>query len=115
MESIKEKLPIILASLMFVALCVWAYFVVFVQTSNLYTQIDNEYSKNLSNDEYEYSLRAYDEHGKMQDVTFKANKILREDAYLRLETMSIRGVVNWEEVSFDELPADVQFRYNNTN
>lgn len=112
MESIKEKIPVILASVMFIALCVWAYFAVFIQTSVLYTQIDNSQPRTISNSEYEYELRAYDKHGKMQNVSFKANKILREDAYLRLETMSIRGVVSWEEISFDELPPDVQFRYN---
>lgn len=114
MESIKERLPVILSIILFFALCIWAYAVVFVQTTNLFTQISNDNVRLIQNNLYEYTLRAYNEHGKMQDVTFTANKELREDAYLRLETMSLRGVVNWEEVSFEELPADVQARFQSS-
>ncbi len=74
-------------------------------------QIDNaNVAKNAKN-EYEYNLTAYDEHGKMQDVKFTAYKELREDAFLRLDLMWLRGVVYWEEVQYDQLPLDVKPRY----
>ena len=37
---------------------------------------------------------------------------LREDAYLELEVMQIRGVVNWKEVQESELPEDVKTAMN---
>lgn len=111
MNNVKEKLPIIFGAIIFVAVCALAYYILMIRTTNFYTQIDNTNVKTIHGGEYEYTLRAYDEHGKMQDITFKANKELREDAFLKLETMSIRGVVSWEEVNYDELPQDVQSRY----
>ena len=50
--------------------------------------------------------------GKEKEVTFKTNRELREDAYLKLEVMLTRGVTNWEEVQFDEMPKEVQEKYN---
>lgn len=111
MENLKTKLPIIFATLMFLALCGLAFYCVFIRSVDYYTCIDNAYSQEVDNGDYEYKLRAYDAHGKMQDVSFKANKVLRDNAYLKLETKAIRGVVFWEEVSYDELPQDVKFRY----
>ena len=60
---------------------------------------------------YQYTLTAYDEKGKKKEVTFKTNRELREDAYLKLEVMLTRGVTNWEEVQFDEMPKEVQEKY----
>lgn len=114
MENIKEKVPVILGVIIFIAICAIAYYILMIHTTIFYTQIDNTNVKTVNGGEYEYTLRAYDEHGKMQDLTFKANKELRESAFLRLDTMSIRGVVSWEEVTYDELPQDVQHRYQDT-
>lgn len=114
MENIKEKVPIVLGSIIFIAVCAVAYYILMIHVTIFYTQIDNTNVKTISSHEYEYTLRAYDEHGKMRDLTFKANKELREDAFLKLDTMSIRGVVSWEEVPYDELPQDVQHRYQDT-
>lgn len=111
MNSFKEKLPVILGGIVFLAVCAVAYYILMIRTTEFYTQIDNTNVKTVDNGDYEYTLRCYDAHGKMQDFTFKANKQLREDAFLRLKVMSIRGVVNWEEVQYDELPQDVQHRY----
>lgn len=112
MNNLKEKIPLIFGAIIFVAVCALAYYVLMIRTMNYYTQIDNTNATYLSGGEYKYTLRAYDEHGKIEDVTFKANRELREDAFLKLEVMSIRGVVNWEEVNYDELPQDVRSRYS---
>lgn len=86
-----------------------------------YTQIDN--SKMERNDteggvinlnggmEYAYTLPAFDENGKEKDITFGASRELREDAFIRLTVMPVRGVTEWSEVQYDELPAAVQGNY----
>ena len=50
--------------------------------------------------------------GKSKEITFQTTRELREDAYLKLKVMMTRGVVNWEEVQFDEMPESVQEQYN---
>ena len=60
---------------------------------------------------YEYTLTAYNERGKEKELTFKTSRELREDAYLKLDTMFLRGVINWEEVQFEELPDEVKASY----
>ncbi len=112
MENIKSKIFAGAAIVIFILLCIVGYRAVFVDATHYYTKIDNSAVKQLKYDEYEYNLTAYDEHGKMTEVTFKAGKELREDAYLELDIMLLRGVVNWREIQLDELPLDVQPRYN---
>lgn len=111
MESIKSKIFAGVAVIVFIILCVIGYRAVFVDAAHYYTKIDNSTVKQLKPNEYEYNLTAYDEHGKMTEMTFKAGKELREDAYLELDVMFLRGVVNWREVQSDELPLDVRSRY----
>ena len=87
-----------------------------------YTQIDNsrftqvpphgvvDLSGNGGMD-YSYTLPSYDEGGAGTDVTFGVSRELREGAFLRLTVQPGRGVLNWSEVQYDELPAAVQARY----
>lgn len=111
MSNIKDKILLTLGVIVFIVACGFTGYFLLFKTSNYYVQIDNSKVQNIGNGEYEYNLRTYDEHGKMKDFTFKSNRELREDAYLRLETNVTRGVITWEEVTFEELPKDVQFRY----
>lgn len=86
-----------------------------------YTRIDN--SKIEQNDskggvinlsgglEYSYTLPAYNENGKEKDVRFGASRELREGAFLRLTVTPVRGVLEWSEVQYEELPAAVQGNY----
>ena len=69
----------------------------------LYTRIDNS-AVARDGSEYEYTLPAYDAGGSEHETTFKASKMLREDAYLKLDVMPIRGIVNWEEVQIEDVP-----------
>ena len=75
--------------------------------------IDNTKLKEFSGSDdmkYEYSLIAYNENGKEKEVQFKTSRILKNNAYLELEIMQIRGVVNWREVEKNDLPEDVKER-----
>ena len=61
--------------------------------------------------DYSYTLFSYDENGKGKDITFGTSKELKEGAFIRLTVMPIRGVLEWKEVQYDELPAAVQSNY----
>ena len=60
---------------------------------------------------YSYTLRAYDENGNDKEITFGTSRELKEKAFLRLTVMPVRGVLEWSEVNYDELPAAVQVKY----
>lgn len=104
-----------------VALCGFWYLSGFGSTY-YYTQIDNskltqvpprgmvDLSGNGGMD-YSYTLPSYDESGGETDVTFGVSRELREGAFLRLTVQPGRGVLNWSEVQYDELPPAVQARY----
>lgn len=112
MESIKAKIFAGIGVIIVVALCIVGYRALFVDVSHYYTQVDNTNLKQLSPTEFEYNLTAYDTHGKITQLTFKASKQLREDAFLELDVMFVRGVANWREVKYDALPLDVRPRYS---
>ena len=115
MEDFKEKIPIIIAVIIVIALMIGAYYFLCIHKSLYYTQIDNTKIEELSgNDDmkYQYTLMAYNKNGKEKEIQFKTTRELREDAYLKLEVMLTRGVTNWEEVQFDEMPKEVQEKYN---
>lgn len=91
-----------------VALGVGYHFVVDTSSAaHWYTQVDNARVQPLEQNasEYEYRLDAYDENGGAHDVTFGTGRQLRDGAYLELETMPLRGVISWEEVQPDAIPA----------
>lgn len=60
---------------------------------------------------YHYTLPAFDAAGNERTLDFGMSRELREGAFLRLEVMPVRGVVNWEEVQYSELPGPVQARF----
>ena len=87
-----------------------------------YTQIDNtkveqvdsnggviDFKGNLP---YSYTLTAYDEKGAEKEITFGTSRELREGAFICLTVMPVRGVLDWSEVQYDELPAAVQAHYS---
>lgn len=86
-----------------------------------YTQIDNsKISEGKPRDgvvdlqggmSYSYTLPAYNEKGVEKEITFGASRELREDAYLKLTLSPIRGVIEWSEVQYEELPDAVQEHY----
>ncbi len=60
---------------------------------------------------YSYTLPAYNENGNKKDITFGTSRELKEGAFIRLTVMPVRGVLEWSEVQYDELPAAVQSNY----
>lgn len=86
-----------------------------------YTQVDNSRIERVHSSggvidltgglEYSYTLVAYKENGAAEDVSFGMSRELREGAFLRLEVAPVRGVVDWSEVRYDELPEAVRRNY----
>ena len=115
MEDFKEKIPMIIAVIIVIALMIGTYYFLFVHKTVYYTKIDNTKIEELSANEdmrYQYTLTAYNKNGKEKEVQFKTSRELREGAYLELDVMQMRGVVNWREVQTDDLPDDVKTAMN---
>ena len=115
MEDFKERLPIIIAVIIVIVLAVGAYYFLVIHKEQYYTQIDNTKIEEISSTDdmkYQYTLTAYNKNGKEKEVQFKTSRELREDAYLELDIMQMRGVVNWREVQVEELPDDVKTAMN---
>ena len=115
MEDFKEKIPMIIAVIIVIALAVGAYYFLVVHKDLYYTQIDNTKIEEISGSDdmkYQYTLTAYNKNGKEKEVQFKTSRELREGAYLELDVMQIRGVINWREVQIEELPDDVKTAMN---
>lgn len=107
MEDVKSKIGVFIAMLVGALIVIaTGYFILFHKT-NYWVQIDNSNVSELSPLEYEYDLRGYNEQGSSKYLKFKANKKLRNEAYLRLEVMPLRGVYRWEEVDREDLPVNV--------
>ena len=109
----KEKIPMIIAVVVAIAICIAALYFFESYESVYYTQIDNTKVAKLSSTDdmkYEYTLDCYNEKGKKKELKFKTSRELREDAFLKLEVKTF-GVHSWEEVQYDELPEKVQTNY----
>ena len=114
MENIKGKIAVVIGIIVFVLLLYGVYYLLFIQSNDYYTQIDNSRLAQLQTTDdmkYEYTLTAYNKNGNPKEVKFKTSRELREDAFLKLKVMLTRGVYNWEEVQYEELPKDVQDKY----
>ncbi len=113
MEELKEKLPLIIAVIIAVAICIVSLIAIENYNKVYYTQVDNTKIEKLSTEsdmKYEYTLECYSENGVKKEIKFKTSRELREGAYLKLEVRSL-GVHSWEEVSLEELPEKVKFMY----
>ena len=60
---------------------------------------------------YRYTLQAYTESGAGKNLDLDTSRELRDGAYVLVRVAPLRGVISWEEVSFDELPASVRIHY----
>ena len=115
MESFKEKIPMIIAVIIVIALIVGAYYFLVIHKDLYYTQIDNTKIEEVSTTDdmrYQYTLTAYNKNGKSKEIQFKTSRELKEDAYLELEIMLTRGAVSWKEVEVNELPDRVKEKTN---
>ena len=114
MENIKGKIFAGIGIVLVIAGFFVIFWLLFYQESTYYTKIDNTKVEQLSSGDmrYEYTLNAYDKNGKSKEITFKTSRELKNEAYLKLDVMIIRGVKNWEEVEYKELPDKVKAQYN---
>lgn len=113
MKSKKIVLGIVAGIL--VVVCMSVAFFATQGNTDYYTQIDNKWVREIPPHgamNYKYTLSAYDEKGTEKDVTFETSKVLTDKAFLCLKIQPIRGVVNWAEVEYSELPATVQKQYS---
>lgn len=111
MEYIKEKIPAIIGIMIFIFLCIVGYYFCFVESKTYYSRIDNTKIERIESKEYKYTLTAYDKKGKAKEIEFKTNRELRESAFLEFEIMISRGVISWQEISYDELSDEVKNKY----
>ncbi len=99
----------------FICFCIW--FLSGAGSTYYYSQIDNSKMDQVESKggvinfsgsmDYSYTLFSYNENGKGKDITFGTSRELKDGAFIRLTVMPIRGVLEWKEVQYDELPAAV--------
>ena len=102
-----------------IGFCTW--FLSGSGSTEYYSQIDNSRVEQVDakggvisfkgNLPYSYTLTAYDEKGSEKKITFGTSRELKEGAFIRLTFMPVRGVLDWSEVQYDELPPAVQAHY----
>lgn len=91
-----KNLWIGIVAVILIVVCMGATFLATQGKTDYYTQIDNRWVTEIAPHgamNYEYTLDAYDETGKKQDITFETSKVLTEGAYLCLKVLPLRGVV----------------------
>ena len=103
-----------------ISFCAW--FLSGSGSAEYYAQIDNTRVEQVDSNggvmsfkgslPYSYTLLSYDENGSEKEITFGTSRELREGAFIRLTVMPVRGVLDWSEVQYDELPAEVQKHYS---
>ena len=82
------------------------YYFTFQEYTMYYAKIDNTKMNLVEGDmQYEYTLTAY------KEIKFKTSRELKQDAYIELKYMIVRGVVSWKEVYYEELTNKVQEKY----
>lgn len=104
-----------------IGFCVW--FLSGTGSTYYYAQIDNSKLEQVEskggvinfsgngNLDYSYTLICYDEDGDGKEITFGTSKELKEGAFIRLTVMPVRGVLEWSEVQYEELPTAVQRKW----
>ncbi len=110
-----------IGAVVLVAVCVCILFLSEAGSAYYYSQIDNSKIEQVESRggvinfsgsmDYSYTLFSYNENGKGKDITFGTSRELKEGAFICLTVMPIRGVIEWREVQYDELPAAVQSNY----
>lgn len=120
----KTIMTVFLAVVTAACLCFCLLYFTDLGSTYYYTKIDNTkieqmYSRggviDFNRMDYRYTLDAYNSEGHKKTVEFGADRELKDNAFLRLKFMPVRGVLDWQEVKYDELPIDVQSKYTKPN
>lgn len=124
-NNMKKKLKIIIGVVAvfligLVGFCAW--FLSGSGSTEYYAQIDNTKVEQVDSNggvinfkgnlPYSYTLLSYDENGSEKEINFGTSRELRDGAFICLTVMPVRGVLDWSEVQYDELPAAVQNHYS---
>lgn len=117
----KKKIILGIGAVALVAICFCIFLLSEVGSTYYYSQIDNSKIKQADTNggvidfsggmDYSYTLYSYNENGEGKDITFGTSRELEEGAFIRLTVMPIRGVLEWSEIQYDELPTAVQEQY----
>ncbi len=90
----------------------FGYRAVFTEPEAWYAQVDADRltpaDDNNNDFDYHYDLPAVSADGRERELGFDTSRELRDGAYLKLETLALRGVFSWEEVAWDEVPETAQ-------
>ncbi|CEM62248.1 YxeA family protein [Treponema phagedenis] len=113
-----KKLLIVICAIIVVIIGVCIFYILETDSTYYYSQIDNRKIEKVKSSGgvinfsvrkgYSYILFSYDKNGKGKDIKFGASRELKEGAFIRLTVVPIRGVIAWEEVQYEELPAAVR-------
>ena len=104
------KKTIIIIGTVFVLFAAALSIVVFVGVgvgdNSFYTRVDNSNVRNVDENDmkFSYSLPAVSSSGEKKTVEFMTYRQLREGALLKLKLLPLRGVTEWEEVQWNDLP-----------
>ena len=117
----KKKILFGIGVVVLIAICFGFFLLSGAGSTYYYSQIDNSKIEQTESAggvinfggsmDFSYTLRCYDEDGNAKDITFGTSRELKEDAFIRLTVMPIRGVLEWSEIQYDELPIVVQEQY----
>ena len=117
----KKKILFGIGVVFLIVICFGVFLLSGAGSTYYYSQIDNSKIEQTESAggvinfggsmDYSYTLRCYDEDGNEKDITFGTSRELKEDAFIRLTVMPIRGVLEWSEIQYDELPIAVQEQY----
>ncbi len=102
----EEKILLGIGGATLVVICFGIFLLSGAGSTYYYSQIDNSKIEqgNTNGDVIE--------NGNGKDITFGTSRKLKEGAFIRLTVMPIRGVLEWSEVKYDELPIAVQEQYS---
>ena len=117
----KKKILIGIGAVAFVAICFGIFLLSGAGSTYYYSQIDNtkieqtESAGGVINFEgsmdFSYTIRCYDQDVNEKDITFGTSRELKEYAFIRLTLIHIRGVLEWIEIQYDQLPIAVKEQY----
>ena len=118
MKKTKPILIILGAAVLIIVLGIAILAILFRTTeanaSNVYSRIDNTLVQEITPHggmNYRYTLQVYAEDGTPSSLELDTSRILKDGAYILIRTAPLRGVLSWEEMQYDELPAAVQAKY----
>ena len=118
MKTAKHLVVILGAAALIAVVGIAAVGIIFKSTSenttSYFSRIDNEQVEAITPHggmNYRYSLQVYSEDGKPSSLDLDTSRILKDGAFIRIETAPIRGVIRWEELQYGELPSAVQSFY----